>query len=65
VVRVAPRETVDETLREDTIARLKAEQHVNTDYEPPPLEVTELGEAGSSDGGGGPTSHKRRPAPTG
>jgi hypothetical protein len=62
-VRVAPGETVEETLGEDTIARLKAEKHVNPE-EPPPLEVTQLGEAGAHEGGE-PAGHKRRPAPTG
>jgi hypothetical protein len=63
-VRIGPGETLeDETLGEDTIARLKAEKHSNPE-EPPPLEVTQLGEAGGHEGGE-PAGHKRRPAPTG
>jgi hypothetical protein len=62
-VRVAPGETIEETLGEDTVAHLKAEKHTNPD-EPPPLEVTQLGEAGANEGGE-PAGHKRRPAPTG
>jgi hypothetical protein len=58
-VRVGPGESIEADLTDEAIERLKAVKHSNPE-EPPPLEVTPLGEAGNEASG-----HKRRPAPTG